>query len=69
MNAIERKRQRILTKIAEWEQKLSTLQQECQHKNVDAKYHRDTGNYDSSMNRSWIDWRCNDCDKRWETPQ
>ena len=69
MNAIERRRKYIKTKIGEWNSKLHDLQNVCDHKNAVPIYHRDTGNYDPSMDRYWIDWHCKDCDKRWETPQ
>ncbi len=45
------------------------LQQECLHPTPFMKYGASTGNYDTSSDAYWIDWKCPDCGKQWHTDQ
>jgi len=47
----------------------SNLQKVCKHKNTLTTYDSDTGNYDRSQDKYWIEYKCYDCGKYWETPQ
>ena len=66
---IRRKRVTIVDKLHVLQLQLHTLQELCQHPNADKKHLGNTGNYDPSADVSWIDWRCPDCAKQWETEQ
>lgn len=44
---------------------LEALQTSCPHTFLQSKNRGDTGNYDSSHNRFWIEYRCPDCKKTW----
>lgn len=46
-----------------------TQQEACPHAAPTYKYRGDTGNWDKSDDKYWIDWACTDCGKRWQTPQ
>lgn len=47
----------------------SDLQKICKHKNTLTTYDSYTGNYDKSLDSYWIEYKCYDCGKYWETPQ
>jgi hypothetical protein len=49
--------------------KLKALRESCPHPNRTHKYGSNTGNYDPSSDRYWIDWDCPDCGKHWSTDQ
>jgi hypothetical protein len=44
-------------------QKIKDLQKSCPHKNVNAAYKSDTGNYDPSEDIYWVEVSCLDCGK------
>lgn len=48
---------------------LQLLQIECPHPVPFAKYRGSSGNYDPSADSHWIEWRCPDCGKHWQTDQ
>lgn len=49
---------------------LRQIQEECNHQgDLQYTYDGDSGNYDKSQDVYWIDWKCNDCGKRWTTSQ
>ena len=50
-------------------EQINSLQNECTHENLEYKFRGYTGNYDSTLDRYWIEWFCNDCNKKWTTPQ
>ena len=52
-----------------WKLAEKELQDSCPHANVDEKYKGNSGNYDSSANSSWIEYRCLDCGKFWTKEQ
>lgn len=66
---IQRRYRTIQKKRDFWYSKLKLLQVECLHPNVEQKYGANTGNYDPSADRYWIDWKCPDCYKHWQTDQ
>lgn len=66
---IRNKRRAIGDKFVKLSIQLDELQSECTHPDVTKKYGGNTGNYDPSADRYWIDWRCPDCDKFWRTDQ
>lgn len=47
------------------EASLEMLQRVCTHPNKDVKYKSNTGNYDPSCDRYWIENKCPDCNKFW----
>lgn len=46
-------------------------QSECSHPkfSVTEKYRGDSGNYDPTLDRYWIEFHCTKCDKRWDKNQ
>lgn len=66
---VKRKRINIHNKISKLYEQLAQLQSLCTHPNVTKKFKGDTGNYDPSADRYWIEWACPDCGKRWTTDQ
>ena len=48
---------------------LHILQSKCTHPDVTKEYKANTGNYDPSCDRYWINFHCPDCDKRWREDQ
>lgn len=48
---------------------IKTLQDICLHPNVNKEYKGNTGNYDPTSDCYWIEWKCPDCNKRWDTEQ
>lgn len=66
---IKRRYTTIMKKIESLEQEINELQEECPHANVTIKHDSNTGNYDPTADSYWIDFHCQDCDKRWRTPQ
>ena len=59
------KRKRIQQKIKDLHLQLETLQNECTHVNLEKRHCSDRGNYDTSMDRYWIEYSCSDCGKHW----
>jgi hypothetical protein len=57
-----RKLQNELAKIHE---KIYNYQLKCKHKNVVIKECGDTGNWCSSDDRYWTEYKCSDCLKFW----
>ena len=66
---VRRKRVTIVDKLAMLQGQLATLQELCQHPNVEKTYKGNTGNYDPSADSYWIEWKCPDCKKYWMTDQ
>jgi hypothetical protein len=62
-------REKLEARIAEIQILIKQLQGVCPHDNLTYKYGGDSGNYDRSQDEYWIDWHCNDCEKRWTTSQ
>lgn len=52
-----------------WKLAEKELQAACLHVNVDEKYKGNSGNYDSSADSYWIEYRCPDCGKFWTKEQ
>lgn len=48
---------------------LKWIQHKCTHPDVTKEYKANTGNYDPSADRYWINFHCPDCDKRWMEDQ
>lgn len=69
VNAFRKKRERIRAKNLKLLKELQALREACPHENLMYKLCGDSGNYDKSLNVYWIEWRCDDCEKRWETSQ
>lgn len=66
---IKRKVDKLKEKIDNAYKEIKEVQATCQHPNADKKYCGSTGNYDPSNDSYWIDFHCQDCNKRWSTPQ
>ncbi len=65
-----RRSSELLYKLAaEVLEKRLMLQAACPHAAPTYKYRGDTGNWDKSDDKYWIDWACTDCGKQWQTPQ
>jgi hypothetical protein len=62
-------RTRIEDKIAALRAQLLALQESCPHPELDVTHRADTGNYDPSCNRYWIEYWCPDCDLHWTEDQ
>ncbi len=60
---------RLAAKLEKVYADIASLQKECTHPNVKKEYKSNTGNYDPSCDSYWIDYRCPDCNKYWNTPQ
>lgn len=56
-------------KITKANDKIRSLQEECEHIGVHVEYGANTGNWCTQDNSYWIDWKCPHCEKRWTTPQ
>lgn len=54
----------IRAEIKKLEKRIFMIQNNCKHANVFKSFGSNTGNYDAP-NRYWINYVCNDCDKRW----
>lgn len=52
-----------------WDDAERELQALCSHPNVTKKYNSNTGNYDPTADSYWIEYRCPDCNKRWNEDQ
>ena len=48
---------------------LEILQSKCTHPDVTKEYKSNTGNYDPSADRYWINFHCHVCDKKWTEDQ
>jgi hypothetical protein len=59
----------IIQQIDLLEEEIFKLQLACEHPRVVKEYKADEGNYDSSVDSYWIDWKCPDCHKWWRTDQ
>lgn len=66
---IKAKRDRLEARIADLHTKLLALQKECEHELAMATHKADTGNYDRSMDRYWIEHDCPSCGASWITEQ
>lgn len=55
--------------INENQSTLKWIQHKCTHPDVIKEYKANTGNYDPSSDRYWINFHCPDCDKRWREDQ
>ena len=44
-------------------------QQLCTHPDLKKTHKADTGNYDPSANRYWVEFECPDCGKKWVEEQ
>jgi hypothetical protein len=66
---IRKSREEIQYIIVEKQNILKEIQNICNHPNVSKEYKANTGNYDSSADRYWINFHCPDCDKRWQEDQ
>jgi len=47
----------------------ASIEADCPHETLTYKYQGDTGNWCKADDSYWIDWKCDDCDKRWQTTQ
>jgi hypothetical protein len=45
------------------------LQSECPHEHLTYKYEGSGGSWDNPRGEYWIQWHCQDCEKRWTTDQ
>lgn len=66
---ITKKINKLKDKRAEVARDIELLQHQCEHIGVNVTYRSDTGNYCLSDNRYWMEWHCETCGGRWETPQ
>lgn len=69
MISIKKKIERINIKINALNEEIKTTQESCPHADLEYKYGGSSGNYDRSQDDYWLDWKCNDCGKRWTTSQ
>jgi len=69
MNKIQRRRHTINKRMDKLYDELTALQESCPHENVDKEYQSDTGNWCKADDSYWIDFKCQDCDKRWVEDQ
>lgn len=63
--------QQIYKKIKKLNKELMEIQDECSHPKHALKIKKcgDSGNYDPSDDRYWIEYHCTLCDKRWDEDQ
>jgi predicted RNA-binding Zn-ribbon protein involved in translation (DUF1610 family) len=66
---ISKQREMIEFTIDAQRNMLKFLQTKCTHPNVVSQYKADTGNYDKSQDRYWVEFRCPDCGKQWMEDQ
>ena len=66
--SIVRKRLKLESKIAEYNEKIKELENSCMHHNLRYRYDGTSGGWDS-QGSYWVDWYCPDCDKKWSTSQ
>lgn len=62
---IAKKYQSIKKKIAALESNLKELRSACSHNDAISVYRADTGNYDPSQNRYWVEYTCPHCEYFW----
>lgn len=68
-NQIRRRLKTIEKHQERWELAEKELQSICQHPNANKKYCANTGNYDPTADSYWIEYKCPDCNKRWNVDQ
>jgi hypothetical protein len=66
---IRSKRSSIERKIEKLEHELKKVQTICAHPEAIRKFEASEGNYDRTLDKHWIEFKCPDCDKRWRTEQ
>ena len=71
LTPISRKRISLEKKLAKIYKEYEVLQDTtCEHKHdLEYKLGGSSGNWDRSDDCYWIDWKCNECGKRWTTDQ
>lgn len=62
---IARKYQSIKKKMAVLESDLKELRSACPHNDVKEVYLSDTGNYDLTHDRYWVEYTCPHCGRFW----
>jgi hypothetical protein len=48
---------------------IAKIQRGCPHQNASYTYKGNTGNYDPSCDRYWVEVKCKDCQKQWDMDQ
>ena len=66
---IRNEMQRIVKEIEKLRVEEKSIQEACQHPDVEKVAGSNTGNYDPSSDRYWYDCNCPDCLKRWTEDQ
>lgn len=66
---IRDKMDKLISKEDKIAAKMLKLQSQCQHPNVNKQYNGNIGNYDPTADSYWIEFKCPDCDKRWNEDQ
>jgi len=61
--------ERINIRIAKLNEMLKAHQEECPHHDVVSEYKSNTGNYDPSSDKYWINYTCPLCLKHWSEDQ
>ena len=56
------------SKISYWYDKITELQETCPHHNLTYEYKGTSDGWDYN-GRYWVEWKCPDCEKNWETDQ
>lgn len=59
--------ERLRKIIAESWSKIEDIQNKCSHKSSVSRYKSDTGNYDPTQDRHWVEHECFICEKCWDT--
>lgn len=62
---IKNRVEKIKQKIEQLSFELADIREQCKHPNLITKHGADRGNYDPSLDRYWIDYKCPDCGKFW----
>lgn len=62
---------KLQNKIAVCYSKIKDIQDACEHPldDVEKEWRADTGNYDPTCDRSWVELQCKVCGKFWEEDQ
>lgn len=66
---VRRKLQTINRHQNKWDDAERELQASCSHPSASKKHCGNSGNYDPSADSYWIEYRCPDCNKRWNEDQ
>lgn len=67
---IKKTRERIELDMKALYVELESVQAKCTHQgDLTYKYQGSSGNWDRNDDCYWIEWRCQDCGKRWTTSQ